>query len=572
MYKLIVFVILMACVNGQCGDTYMNYVAKFNPVDIYNPFVNTGAGYNNLGYYETCLENVNNKYILLTCMKGKREIFLGLCLPEECVNRNSLKELTYHLVNVFGIDVETVKYYNSELENGRNRYFDIVKIAYLIVILWYFGFSINRIIGGGIDSHHNGGVILTENKIWTFVSKNHEILNKPAHGNHELDIFKGLRCLFTIFALIYCYFLYAYKFPSKNADANDTMFKDVRVQFIFNGLYILHSFLGISGFLQAYRLSKRSYEGVDFIKEGVMKYILRIWPVYLFTLIFYTKYFVYFIDGPVAGLFYNKEVEGLNSQWPFLLLNGQVDNLFWIISLEMKLYFMGLLIYYMQIKLKGLFDILFTISLFSFIYIEYSYICNHNYYPMNITDVFSSEGFYQTITANYYHYFVGYYIGLNYTRIKSTISGFNKRLLILCLFGYCLLFYTIWSPYLNNFTNDSTFRYKYSFILTKLTVPALFMSCIPLMLEKCYILGGWLGNGLFTYLNKLVVSMFLVQQLVIRFVLLNTGTSIVYHSYFNLLTLLGIASVSYIISVPVALVFEIPYYRYFHKDKTIKIE
>jgi hypothetical protein len=609
VFKFILFSVLwnLNLSDKTCKEIYTEYILNYNPIDTTNPFGNTAIGFNNLGSYETCLQDGKHKYILLKAMSGGRDVYMGLCMPNECANKTSLREFSEYLVDFMAVDVKTIEYINSEKQIEKSREFGISKVLFLVLFVWFLRY---------IDKmYKEDSSALSENKategtvegisLWECFCSNFEYLNMPSQKLKELNPLKGLRFFLVILSLFFNFFSYVNKFPSKNEDVRESFFSGFLVQVIFNGLYILHLSLGISGFIQAYSLTQKVNEFKELRNKAIYtefkKTLLKVVPVFLFVSIFYINYLAYFIYGPVAGLFYNQEVAVFTKEFPFLFnkdSNGllHIGNLLWVVSLELQLNLLGIILFFILTKSKKWFFLFVSLLSVALIYFEYSYIIVNRVYPLNILDLLNSQdGFYKSITANYFHYFMGFVIAVIFSNFKShqdTSTRQESKLSILIKYrestflsyvsviaGYLIILCVIFLP--SYMRDTESLKFIYSFILRKFTVVGLFMIFIPIISGKCYILGGWLGDEVFTYLNRLSLSVFVLQHIVIRYVMLNIGTSFIYNLLYNNLLLSAICVVTVLIAMPIATIFEVPFIRHIHSqektlinlnNKTIKIE
>ena len=91
-FILITFLILFSTIStDECETLILNFLKHYNPIDLANPLVSSGTGYNDFGKYDLCLD-MNYKYYLYRIsfnisyekISPSFDAYIGLCIPEIC--------------------------------------------------------------------------------------------------------------------------------------------------------------------------------------------------------------------------------------------------------------------------------------------------------------------------------------------------------------------------------------------------------------------------------------------------------------------------------------------------------
>jgi hypothetical protein len=622
----------------DCLTKYQYYMFTYNPLDMNNPFGASGLGFNNMGNYEICVSNSDNKYVLIEAQSDSKAFIYktGICLPSECIKEG------------YNLAPDLIDYINQKfLENGYKgfeyRFPDHYYNVYTQINIWklvatviaasylFFGSGLVHMVLNAISpdqvkkQEKNDDEALKLNEEDTTMSKiltnnltisnimennrrlspfrkalkgffniysNYEYLFAPRKYDKGIHIFDGIKFILGLIVIALQYFSYIDNFPAKNESYREDFYKSFTVQIVFNWSYKLYVFLGIRGFMVAYtgykRINLYETKGFKFLITEVVLKFLRLWPLYAFIIFVYLTYFVYLIDGPFSSYYYDKEVNDSSSKLPFLL--SFIDNYYhwqsgdktflWVISLNFQLSLVGLLLLYLYSKNKKLFLIIFIFINLIALGIEIFTFYNLDEIGVNVFE-YKKYGFapcLKYIWTNSFPFMSGFLLGLLYSiystkRLfdyeKSTIDSFfnyfkhNKiASFVFWLFGTSIFIFVIVFPCWS-FNEEWSMMLKliYYLVLRKLQILGFFMCCIPLLVGNFYILGGWLGSSFFTNCGKLAYAAFLVQHFVIRFLMLNSSTSIVYGNMYMLLLVISFRVFSYIAAIPLALCFEVPFLR-----------
>ncbi len=318
--------------------------------------------------------------------------------------------------------------------------------------------------------------------------------------------------------------------------------------------------------------------------------LLRIWPVYSLMFIFYWKYYIYFLDGPISGEQFNKELDSCDSQWPFMLTlvtnftygifekyNSYCMGWFWYIPNDFQYCIIGIFLIYSYARSETLFYILWTIIFSAFTVVEGLMISK---YDVGVTIVDYSDPdyfkyFYFRLYTRAAPFFIGLLFGVIYSQYKhddknnqdtktrrffnaiKESTGLSAVFYIIGLGLILTLTFGVYWMYGNTYSFG--FRFMYNILVKKLWVLGLYMFALPLMLGNFYIFGGWLGASFFVPLSKLTFSVYIVHPLVVKYLILNSRTSIFITGHWIIMNGVSFIVASYGFAILVCGLFEMPF-------------
>jgi hypothetical protein len=172
---LIIFSISNIIINcDKCEDLMTDYLLKLNPSDFTNPIFATGSGFNDLGKYDLCKKNKNNKFVVIKILTRnlnikdiETSIFMGFCLPNECLTENNFLKWKIKISKITNVSQEKIEFINSSEENAKYAVLDTTSIILLII------FSLYSIFASGLVK------VLYD---LIFIKKN---FKKDYHHNHD---------------------------------------------------------------------------------------------------------------------------------------------------------------------------------------------------------------------------------------------------------------------------------------------------------------------------------------------------------------------------------------------------
>jgi peptidoglycan/LPS O-acetylase OafA/YrhL len=436
--------------------------------------------------------------------------------------------------------------------------------------------------------------IILEN-LFDFSKNYHKIFETRENEDKDLKIFDGIRVITCVIIVIdHVCSLYT-ELPLRNPTTTYDYFRSFSWQFFFNSIFTVDLFFSLSGFFLAY-MTLKQFEG--FKKASVFQLclnvflrVLRIWPVYSLIFLFYWKFYSYFLDGPISGYLFNKELDSCEVQWPFMLtfLTNFTYGLwekaypfcmswYWYIPNDFQYCVIGLILLAIYTRSKSIFYIFFGIMNIAFWSIE-GYLAYQFDLGINALDLNSNPNYYKYYYLKFYTrsspFWIGLWLGIIYSQYKRELSHnqYSKIRLffesikdstIISLIFYSLgllimmslTFCTYWS-YDTNW--PFWLRITYHILSKKFYIIGLFMLSFPLMLGNLYIMGGWLGSQIFLPFAKLSFSVYIIHPLLIKFVIFNIRTALYFNGFYIILTGLSFALASYCLSILICALFEMPF-------------
>jgi len=635
---LLLFFILLINVKSdanftKCKEIFENYLKNFNLMDITNPLVASGTGYNDFGKYDMCLEIKDSKYYLNKItfrtsgneMLNKYDVYIGLCVPEECYEYERENEYIRSLIKKWlqlkDEDIENIytNNYNNEIYKLDNLAV-FSAILFLTILMFSSGLfkyifeykknkkdiiEISDINNSNLNKEKNNEENLNKNPLLCFVNKifdfnyNFErITSIPKE--RDIKLIYGLKSVsfFIIVFISMSYMFVAYKLPIRNPEGSLRYMRNIFWQFIFNNNFLYDIIFFTSAFYVAYKYTKNSeiknYDFKYFILKIFQK-LTRIYPVYIIIFLFYYKFFGYFLDGPISGYFFKKELDDCkkNSYNVFLMLQDfllgvpkKSDNYNyycfewgWFFSAYFHYYIIGCLLMYFYLKNKNSFYLVNSILLFIFITVELIQLIVKKFKITFYENFVNNKHFYYEIYYSKFYnriipYLFGILAGIWYANQNKNMNGFiNKNKdnikinLLLYSFGVDLIILVIILPYFAYpQSNDKILEEKsnnfvcilYNFLSRKVFIFGLFLMMLPLLKNNFYYFGGFLNDDCFGKLNKLLLCTYLVHPILLRFILLNARYQLYFDGWYILFYGTACMVLSIFFGYIFCLFFEIP--------------
>ena len=635
---LLLFFILLINVKSdanftKCKEIFENYLKNFNLMDITNPLVASGTGYNDFGKYDMCLEIKDSKYYLNKItfrtsgneMLNKYDVYIGLCVPEECYEYERENEYIRSLIKKWlqlkDEDIENIytNNYNNEIYKLDNLAV-FSAILFLTILMFSSGLfkyifeykknkkdiiEISDINNSNLNKEKNNEENLNKNPLLCFVNKifdfnyNFErITSIPKE--RDIKLIYGLKSVsfFIIVFISMSYMFVAYKLPIRNPEGSLRYMRNIFWQFIFNNNFLYDIIFFTSAFYVAYKYTKNSeiknYDFKYFILKIFQK-LTRIYPVYIIIFLFYYKFFGYFLDGPISGYFFKKELDDCkkNSYNVFLMLQDfllgvpkKSDNYNyycfewgWFFSAYFHYYIIGCLLMYFYLKNKNSFYLVNGILLFVFITVELIQLIVKKFKITFYENFVNNKHFYYEIYYSKFYnriipYLFGILAGIWYANQNKNMNGFiNKNKdnikinLLLYSIGVDLIILVIILPYFAYpQSNDKILEEKsnnflcilYNFLSRKVFIFGLFLMMLPLLKNNFYYFGGFLNDDCFGKLNKLLLCTYLVHPILLRFILLNARYQLYFDGWYILFYGTACMVLSIFFGYIFCLFFEIP--------------
>ena len=642
----------------KCKKILENYMKNFNLMDINNPLVASGTGYNDFGKYDMCLEIKDTKYYLNKItfktsgheMLNKYDVYIGLCVPEECYEYEKENEYFRSLIKKWlqlkDEDIENIytNNYNADIYKLDNLavFSAILFLTFLLfstgTFKYIFEYKKNKkdivVISEINNSNQNlnneknakNEEDLKKNPLMCFINKifdfnlNFERIT-AIPKERDIKLIYGLKSV-SFLIIIYIsmsYMFVSYKLPIRNPEGSLRYMRNFFWQFIFNNNFLYDIIFFTSAFYIGYKYTKISdnvnYDFKYFILKITQK-LTRIYPVYIIIFLFYYKFFGYFLDGPISGYFFKKELEDCkkNSFNVFLMLQdfllgvpNKSDNYNyycfewgWFFSAYFHYYIIGCLLMYFYLKNKNCFYLGNTILLLVLTIVELIQLITQKFKITFYENFVNNKNFYYEIYYSKFYnrifpYLFGILAGIWYANQNKNMNGFinkNKNnnltnIIFYCL-GLILMVLVIILPYFAYpQSSDKILKEKsnkflcilYNFLSRKIFVFGLFLMMLPLLKNQFYYFGGFLNDDCFGKLNKLLLCTYLFHPILLRFILLNAR----YQLYFDGWYILFYGTASMVLSIffgyILCLFFEIPmdnfkkyYFDNYEKNNYINLD
>ena len=401
-----------------------------------------------------------------------------------------------------------------------------------------------------------------------------------------------------------------YPIPIRNPEGTLEYVRSFIWQIFFGNTYCYDIFFFISAFYLSYKFSNKKQSEFKFYIYKILHKFLRWYPVYLIVFAIYYKFLIKTLDGPVSGHLFNNEIESCQKYYPFILgllqdltlgvFNGDklnpnyiCYNWTWFSCNLFHFYIIGCILMYIYSKNSKNFYII-CLSLLGictgleiFIFINKDY--GMTYYELHMKN-------YNQYFTNYYSkiymraptYLIGLLFGVYYSnKIKdenSSIYALKDKKCLKFIFYYLGLLidlYLIFVSYFAYSTKNSIMlnnvnlfvRVLYNVLSRKLFIIGFFFLILPFLQNCYYYLGGFVNDDCYSFLNKILFTSYLINPLLIRFVLLNARYQLYFDGWYILFYGTSCVTISFILGFIFTLLFEIPMDNtkiYLFDDKEIK--
>ena len=388
-----------------------------------------------------------------------------------------------------------------------------------------------------------------------------------------------------------------YPLPIRNPEGTLEYIRSFFWQLFFNNTFCYDIYFFISAFYLSYKLSNKNKEETRFSYYcfKIFHKLLRWYPVYIIIFAIYYKYFIYTLDGPISGHLFNNEIESCQEHFPIImtllqdltfgLFNGSklnqnylCYNWTWFSACLIHFYIIGCFLMYLYKKNHKIFyiccSILFTICTILEIIIFINKDYGITYYELHLKNYNQYfEFYYSKAYMRISIYLIGLICGIYYSdKIKDENSSLSKlkdnsflKLTFYCtglLIDLLIIFicYFAYSSENNIMLNKINLfvRVIYNVFSRKIFVLGFFFFMLPLLQNCYYYFGGFVNDDCYAFLNKILFTSYLINPLLIRFILLNARYQLYFDGWYILFYGTSAVTLSFIFGFIFTLLFEIP--------------
>ena len=127
---------------------------------------------------------------------------------------------------------------------------------------------------------------------------------RAKQGDSELEVLNGIRVISCIFVILGQSYFYTLKGPIQNLEAIQDWIEGGFFSLVLSADLIVDTFFWLSAFLASYQLLVSIKLNNGKLPSSkcliIMNRIVRLWPLYAFTMLFYWRFIVLFGgDGPL---------------------------------------------------------------------------------------------------------------------------------------------------------------------------------------------------------------------------------------------------------------------------------
>jgi len=325
-------------VSKQCSEKFYHAVNRFlNDPAISTLFQYSGKGVNDLGDFQACIKSEANRYVTLSVLRLPMKIFLGICGPAECTQRDYneyspavakiLNETIQKVVpkdSAFKPDIRAEDVIFTDVINTQTEKTQDVT-GYWITFGLLFMFLMLSIFAGLYNSIYpdeaTKNPLVVQKIINCFdLGRNYKAFVTDVNEKHDpnLKIFDGLRVLCMIWIVYGHSFHTSMMVPLQNFERMADFVTEFKNAHLYNGSYSVDVFFFLSGFF------------LTFIVLGQLKRNTFTWQIYLHRIIrlypaLIVTYFSYKYILPMSGkgpIFVNpfKDAEECSNVWHYIFL------------------------------------------------------------------------------------------------------------------------------------------------------------------------------------------------------------------------------------------------------------
>ena len=579
-------------IGRECAIRLMDLLSHFHNNETFEKYFNkTGKGINELGSYRECQEMGGN-YVTLNLEIPLPIFSLGVCFPKECRAedfgwvRKKIVDLMNDNGGIMGIEatLSIVQIYNVKENNIENSKMTVGTIITLILI---FGAIIIGVIVSLVEKAEAKPTAITS---FNFKKNLKSLFLDTNKVDPNLDTLNGLRVISLFWIIIgHSFTQLIMSTPTGNLVAFVTQVQERRSLVFFTGaVYAVDTFLILSGFFAAFLcyniFSKPNVKFFpNYISLIVLRYI-RLLPIYLFGFLIFLFILPKVYDGPIsarmlplqmgcwdnwiANLFYYNnfaEADKMCMQWT------------WYLSCDFQLYLVAPILTYLYCKNKklglGLIGLLSIVSLIIQVWVVVHYDMTLYYFSMGY--VRYSEKYYYMSYCRCIAYFIGIIFAFMYISYKSptdknmcfeylnekirTSKLLRYTMYIIGILTCCICIWLYPNNYLIEESPHSVYRFAAYLAICHTIVPlAVMLMFYPACVGKSSAMKPLLGCKFFNVLAKLTYSAYMFHMALFYFYNVSMSNSFHFSIYGITMIALDVFVVSYVISIPVSLLFESP--------------
>ena len=581
--------------NSNCSERLMKMLNRFVSDDaIFSAFFYGGKGINDLGNYDVCRKDPHNRYILLELTGLPGSVAVGLCGPAECrdVDYSKTKKLLVNTINsIFSEKKGTPLSHNfteSEID-----FIDPVSVAEeKAKVTWYFYASISYLLLmflisfvclclTGITMKGTFGKIVA---CFDLAKNFTAIFDTSRSEDPDLKVLNGVRVISMLWVILGHTFYYAkIGYVSNVFEILDFM-TQFRYSYILSAPFSVDIFFFLSAFLAAYMLTRQLVADGGKLPFGAIYIgrVMRIYPMYLITVLIFC--FVFPLAGQGPGFHnYYKEVENNcgNNWWKNILFINNFTRYgeeclphTWYVANEMQFFFLTpifVLLYYKS-RMLGYASLILLGTACSILGIVlcFMYDLSASYMEFN-GDYF--ELYYRRPYNRITPYLIGLALGFLYYEYKSGktenfLTKLTKKvqssiLVRITMYAVSLIgmFWLICAIYwLNNYPKDwKGWPDALYLILSKpLFVILLFFLLYPAMVDRARLVQAFLGSPMFVPLARVTFGAYMIHPIIMTFMSYSQRKEDFFEYSLMLIRFGGYAVISYLLSFFLTAIFESP--------------
>ena len=403
-------------------------------------------------------------------------------------------------------------------------------------------------------------------------------------------------CMIIIMYLTMIMTFTTYPLPIRNPEGTLEYIRSFFWQLFFNNTFCFDIYFFVSAFYLSYKFSNKNEEiGFSYYICKMLHKILRWYPVYIIVFAIYYKFFINTLDGPISGHLFNNEIESCQEHFPIImtllqdltfgLFNGSklnqnylCYNWTWFSACLIHFYIIGCFLMYLYKKNHKIFyiccSILFTICTILEIIIFINKDYGITYYELHLKNYNQYfEFYYSKAYMRISIYLIGLICGIYYSdKIKDENSSLSKLkdnsflkltfyctglLIDLLIIFICYFAYSSENNIMLNKINVFV-RVIYNVFSRKIFVLGFFFFMLPLLQNCYYYFGGFVNDDCYAFLNKILFTSYLINPLLIRFILLNARYQLYFDGWYILFYGTSAVTLSFICGFIFTLLFEIP--------------
>eukprot|EP01022_Parablepharisma_sp_SALTPOND_P028563 TRINITY_DN71154_c0_g1_i1.p1 TRINITY_DN71154_c0_g1~~TRINITY_DN71154_c0_g1_i1.p1 ORF type:complete len:714 (+),score=31.21 TRINITY_DN71154_c0_g1_i1:128-2143(+) len=554
----------------------------------------SGKGLNDLGDYKNCIRKEASRYILLQIYGLPANVAMGFCVPKEC-KENDYTGLKEHIASVmtkaFAADKKTPLERNLtknevvftdpiQRKSARNFftrgfYWSVLYLALFVTL---------TIAATVVSSDEKEQTVLKSAlSCFDFTKNVKAIFTIPQGRDQDLAIFNGIRVISMLWVILGHTFYYTRHGYVTNILDLPEFLTTFWNSYILSGPFSVDVFFFLSGFLATYLAVKQGNGKGTFIQTYVHR-LLRIFPLYVLTMVLYMFILPLLGDGPGFFNFYHEVDHNCSKYWMYNLLflnnfvphNHECMGYTWYLANDMQFFILTPLLVYLYLKRRslGYYAVIFLGLTCTTIGIALSIKYNLSASYMKFTEDYF-ERYYQRPYNRISPYLVGILAAYGYHEYKK---GYNtwftkftealKSSTILrwgvCFISFTIMFWLVHAIYWLNKYPESWEGWPdvlYLLLSKPLFVLCLFALLYPAMINRGRLMQAIFGHPLFIPLARTTFGAYLFHPMLMIYMSMNEKKGVYFEQETLLIKFVGFAVISYAMSIVMTAMFESPISR-----------